>query len=492
LGTEEHPERRPAFPWIPRFSSFLSILSVTLISIDILRDKKKAGNVYCRLMLGMSVFDFFSSFAWIASSAAIPYDAGEPIYGASGNEATCKAQCFFFQLSIGGIFYNVSLSTYYYMVIIMSKREKWLKAQEWWLHGIPIGIGLIISFASIPFASNNYYGCHVRLSPKEFDWISYGLYVFPVGFVLIYCTSVTVFLCWSVRRQSSIANKWSFPLRETLSQSKITSEITTGLSRSQNKCKKRNTVVFHKLKNQVMWQSVLYLSAFWCTWPLFLIAFVASDAVASLPQSVEYVYFVVALTFAPLQGFFNAIFYFRSRLGQILCNRKKVQSKTPDTPRSRFVSSILTSSYWSQKMTFLSWTFFKLRKNTTSSSQHGINHCHMNQSSSFTAMSNTKRKDESDIQLDPLHGCHDTSPFESSIQLPDTSNTNMDAGIWNSNSHLEEDICLDESKDIQDGKMYSDPSILLDALSPMDESEHAMFMDISQVPSNDANKEIFS
>jgi hypothetical protein len=170
FGTTEYPERQIAFPWITRISSLLTIIALILVSIDILSNKKKLENVYCQLMLGMSVFVLFSIFGWLASSSAIPYDVAEPIYGASGNEASCKAQCFFLQLAIGGIFYNLSLSTYYYMVVIMSKREKWLKAQEWWLHGIPIGAGLIIAFASIPFASNNYYACHIPLSRGDFNW----------------------------------------------------------------------------------------------------------------------------------------------------------------------------------------------------------------------------------------------------------------------------------------------------------------------------------
>jgi hypothetical protein len=108
---------------------------------------------------------------------------------------------------------NVSLTTYYYMVIVMSKREQWLKKQQWWLHGMPVITGLTLSFAAIPFASNDYFECHVPISPREFNWTSYGLYVFPVGFVLFYCTGLILYICGSVRQQNSAANKWSFPLR---------------------------------------------------------------------------------------------------------------------------------------------------------------------------------------------------------------------------------------------------------------------------------------
>lgn len=55
--------------------------------------------------------------AWGMSTAAVPMinDLGEDtnIYGAAGNEATCKTQGFLIQLNFTALFYNISLSTYY-------------------------------------------------------------------------------------------------------------------------------------------------------------------------------------------------------------------------------------------------------------------------------------------------------------------------------------------------------------------------------------------
>jgi hypothetical protein len=70
-----------------------------------------------QLMLGMSMFDVVGAFAWALTTAPIPtYNQyGDPtyVYGAIGNNTTCKLQGFMIQLSFTSVFYNVALSIYY-------------------------------------------------------------------------------------------------------------------------------------------------------------------------------------------------------------------------------------------------------------------------------------------------------------------------------------------------------------------------------------------
>jgi len=70
-----------------------------------------------QIMLGMSIFDVVGAFAWALSTAPIPmYNRyGDPtyVYGAIGNNTTCKLQGFMIQLSFTSIFYNIALSIYY-------------------------------------------------------------------------------------------------------------------------------------------------------------------------------------------------------------------------------------------------------------------------------------------------------------------------------------------------------------------------------------------
>jgi hypothetical protein len=81
-------------------------------------------------MLAMSAFDVFGSIAWGLTTLPIPeYEYGEPsgIYGARGNEKTCKTQGFFIQLGYTSIFYNMSLSFYFLMVVRYGMRENQIK-----------------------------------------------------------------------------------------------------------------------------------------------------------------------------------------------------------------------------------------------------------------------------------------------------------------------------------------------------------------------------
>jgi hypothetical protein len=129
LGAETQGEKL-ALVWIPRISATLSLFGSSMIIYDILRDKKKRGSVFHTLMLAMSAFDVFGSIAWGLTTLPIPeYEYGEPsgIYGARGNEKTCKTQGFFIQLGYTSIFYNMSLSFYFLMVVRYGMRENQIK-----------------------------------------------------------------------------------------------------------------------------------------------------------------------------------------------------------------------------------------------------------------------------------------------------------------------------------------------------------------------------
>lgn len=78
-----------------------------------------ARNFLSQIILGVSLFDILGAIAWILSTLPIPkeYENGTPsfIYGAEGNDATCTAQGFLVQLSFTAVFYNISLSAYYFL-----------------------------------------------------------------------------------------------------------------------------------------------------------------------------------------------------------------------------------------------------------------------------------------------------------------------------------------------------------------------------------------
>lgn len=89
--------------WLPRAIASLSLIASMLVFRDIWRSKKKHESVYHQLVFLIACFDTVTSCVWIVGTAAIEtyharvgLDWG--IHGAHGNEATCTAQGFFFQL----------------------------------------------------------------------------------------------------------------------------------------------------------------------------------------------------------------------------------------------------------------------------------------------------------------------------------------------------------------------------------------------------------
>lgn len=61
-------------------------------------DKKKRWTIYNQLVLGASIFDIFSSFALALGALPVPKEQG--VYGAQGNDHTCRLQGFMFQVSL--------------------------------------------------------------------------------------------------------------------------------------------------------------------------------------------------------------------------------------------------------------------------------------------------------------------------------------------------------------------------------------------------------
>ena len=169
--------KRAALAWIPRVTGFMSFIGSSLIILDVLRARSKNRNkkvsIFHQLILVMSLFDISSSICWMFSTAPIPvYIDGSPstIYGARGNDATCTAQGFFFQLGyMGSIFYNLVLSFYYLLVIVYAFKEPKLQKIRVWFHIPPLIVALGLAFAGIPF----YEQTQVRsLRIRDFDVVT--------------------------------------------------------------------------------------------------------------------------------------------------------------------------------------------------------------------------------------------------------------------------------------------------------------------------------
>ena len=358
--------RYRALVWVPRVSAFLSIMGSLFIIWDALRDKIKRKSVYHTLMVAMSVFDIFGSTAWGLSSLPIPqYDVyGNPasVYGARGNDSTCTAQGFFIQLGYTSMFYNMSLSFYYLMVIRYSLREHQVNKYRVFIFLPPLIVGLALACAGIPHYENVLYGCYIAPPPIAPDYVNLVVFaVLPICVAILTLTVNMVAVYAAVRQQAIKASRWrgtpslattnaadlntsAVSLNPTDSHETPTAPrnsrtwsirgsalFTRSLSSIRRTRKPQNAI--DRMERQTFWQAIAYLAAFYVTWPILLASNLSRDIAVVFP------FMIVALAMAPLQGFLNFVVYIRPRVQQHLRERKKRAKQRREEQRSPEIST---------------------------------------------------------------------------------------------------------------------------------------------------------
>jgi hypothetical protein len=178
--------RQALFLWLPRTTAMVSFVCsavlIYLISCDS-KKKRTALSTYQSLLVAMSLFDLVQAGNWILGTLPVPvYDQyGEPtgIFGARGNDATCRAQGFFYQLGTTAGFYYVALSLYFLIVVKFHQRPARLHRYRCYFLGLPLVLGLALSFAGLPHYATLWFGCYI-LPPPYADPPS-ALYIFGTG-----------------------------------------------------------------------------------------------------------------------------------------------------------------------------------------------------------------------------------------------------------------------------------------------------------------------
>jgi hypothetical protein len=321
--------------WVPRISASLSLFGSSMIIFDILRDTAKLGSVFHTLMVAMSVFDIIGSIAWVLSTLPIPeYEYGEPsgIYGAKGNKITCKTQGFFIQLGYTSIFYNMSLSFYFMMVVRYGMKESQLKKLQLWFHIPALTLGFALAFGGIPYYGNVFLLCYIPPPPlvKDYRYITIFVAV-PICTAILILTFNTGVVYWAVRKQMIASRKWRIskvvlrPNRMSLAENANASSDfptlpeTSGLGEEpqNNGREKMPRSVIQKMERQTFWKALYYLGAFYLTWPILLVSNLNSYAPSLFSVS------ITVCMLAPLQGFLNFVLYARPRIQKTLKDRRR-------------------------------------------------------------------------------------------------------------------------------------------------------------------------
>ena len=281
------------------------------IMYDVIHSKTRRTKVYNRIVFLMSCADIVASTAMAFSTLPIPPDSY--VYGSSGTTTTCKAQGFFIQFMEMSLFYNLMLSTYFYLTLGEGWQEQRLRQIQYWMYIVPAVVGLAMAFAGLPYYRSVRIFCYVDNPPLEDTWWpALVFYIIPNLFVTVMATIMMVRVYLRVRHQTRRMSRWEFR------SARFSTDGTTDSGQQQQQQQSKKL----RLDRQVFWQAVLYLSAFYATYTAQI--YTAFQAGASIRRSDDsYAIFLLVVILTPLQGFWNAFIYFRPRWMQRVKSRKR-------------------------------------------------------------------------------------------------------------------------------------------------------------------------
>lgn len=298
--------KKLALEWMPRVGAILSMLGSTFMIIGVLRDEHRRRRVIGELIIFLCFFDIIGSIAYAFTT--LPTHKEDYIRGAQGNQTTCDIQGFFIQFGTISLYINVSIAFYYLLIIRYSWREHRLRKSKVYpmLFVVPIMVGAIFAFAGIPFYDNTILWCNN--SRKYWSEI-------PVIIAIAIATFIMTNLCWFVYKSE----------------------------RASRRFRRHNQLERPSLSKAFLLQSLVYLGAFYLTWPAYL---VLQIMIARGHAFSYYWFFLFAGTAVTMQGFWNFTFHtgmhFRAVGRQIARVWTSVRNAT--NSKSFMLSSLMSKS----------------------------------------------------------------------------------------------------------------------------------------------------
>jgi len=229
----------------------------------------------------MSIIDVTVSTSWFLTPFFVTQDMDQFLLS-FGNGISCSLQGFIVQASIGGVLYNASLSLYYLLVIKYRFKKHQIAPIEKIMHAFALifGIGTATAALAMDLYQDANWDCWI--SP-EYDVFQLTFFFAPLLLAIIFVVTLMLNIYLHVKKEEGNSARYH--------------------PRIGDKVRLRKTRAVAK-------QGALYVGAFFVTW-LF-------PTIARLYQLIWQVnpptaIIVLAACFIPIQGFFNALVYFRLR-----------------------------------------------------------------------------------------------------------------------------------------------------------------------------------
>ena len=252
-------------------------------------------------------------------------------------------------LGYGAIFFNNSLSVYYILVVVRGWKNHQLLPVRKWLFSAPVIAAFILAFAGIPYYSEDWVACWIELPPYTAENWVYFFGALPILLTTLFSTTAQICVYFAVRSQLRKSSKWRIdnvaakttPLRRIDMTGRLVfskppvSMVTAGQDTPSTAtatgrigpCLFRyfGVLCSDGAEATVFWQSFFYLTAYYICWLTLLVGIFWGD-------SQSFGFWCLVASLAPMQGFLNALVYFRPR---VMKQRREWLKKRRNQQKSR-------------------------------------------------------------------------------------------------------------------------------------------------------------
>lgn len=324
------------YPWhveepISRTTAALSLFGSTWIIVEVLRNQNRRKLAYHRIMLGLSIYDFLSSFWFFIG----PWAHGDD-QSVFDNTATpaCKTSGFFIYLaSICIPIYNAVLSIYFLLVIKYRWREDQIvRMFERYIHIAIFVVGIIPAVTAFAYQQYGqwYQYCYVKQPPQQkyFSMIAWFSTLSSALIVIGAMIAITMMVLNLEKRNERYQFDRSSQLNESSNRSFVQGALssmrrsTIGNSGGDNRGQKAR----FRRSREVTKIAILYTLPFYATWVVSCIMFTIANAYINklgsreegihLSPRASFVFNIYIATMLPLQGFLNWLIYIRPQIKQ--------------------------------------------------------------------------------------------------------------------------------------------------------------------------------
>jgi len=277
----------------PKFTAMFSMIGVTLIIYRFATMKPKNRKTYDRLMLGMSLMNFWGSLGFFIGTwtfSSIP--PGET------SSAFCNWQGWLLQINSAVFWYNGVLATNFVMRIKLGWSEDKVRRLEPYMHVVAWFYPVVTSFIALGL---NMYGragpwCWITV---HYDWARWAFFFAFLWAIMLYTAICMIIIVVTVKKSDD----------ET---AHIRDSHTSGNSSGGTKKKRMG-----KKTRQVAIQAILYVGTFLMTWVFGTANRIQNAVVANTPGATYCTIFALVWLhslFVPAQGFFNFLVYIYPRV----------------------------------------------------------------------------------------------------------------------------------------------------------------------------------